>query len=60
MSYLSNCGLIPAPCICLIKVTLVTCEKSVVEFDSINHRWFSPGTSVSPCSNTGSMRSGPY
>ena len=25
----------------LIKVTLVTCEKSVVQFDSTNHRRFS-------------------
>ena len=46
----------PAPCSCLIKVTLVTCEKSVVQFDSTKHRRFSPGAPVSSCSNTGSMR----
>ena len=60
VSYLSNSGLIPAPCTSLIEVTLITCEKSVFEFDSTKHRWFSPGRSVSSCSTTGSTRSGPY
>ena len=32
---------------------LVTCEKCVVQFDSIKHRRFSPGTHVSSCTNTG-------
>ena len=40
-----------------IKVTLVTCEKSVVQFDSTEHRRFSPGTPVSSCSNTGPVKS---
>ena len=52
--------LIAAPCSYLIKVTLVTCEKSVVQFDSTKHRRFSPGTPVFSCSNTGPRRSGPY
>ena len=43
-----------------LKVTLVTCEKSVVQFDSTKHRRFSPGTPVSSCHNTGPMRVGPY
>ena len=45
-----------APCSYL----LVTCEKSVVPFDSTKHRRFSPATPVSSCSNTGPMRGGPY
>ena len=44
----------------MIKVTLVTCEKSVVQFDSTKHHRFSPGTPVSSYSNTGPMRGGPY
>ena len=32
----------PVPCSCLIKVTLVTCEISVIQFHSIEHRGFSP------------------
>ena len=44
----------------LIKVTSVTCEKSVVQFDSTKHRRFSLGTQVFSCSNTGPMRGGPY
>ena len=46
----------------LIKVTLVTCEKSFVKFDSTKHRRFSPGTPVSSCSNTGPTMGGlsPY
>ena len=35
-------------------------EKNVVQFDSTKHRSFSPGTSVSSCSNTGPMRGDPY
>ena len=50
----------PAQCNYLIKVTFVTCEKSVVQFDSTKHRRFSPGTPVSSCSNIGPMRGGPY
>ena len=38
----------------------ITCEKSTVQFDSTKHRRFSPGTPASSCSNTGSMRGGPY
>ena len=49
---------IPAPCRYLIKVTLVTCEKIVLQFDSTKHRRFSPGTLVSSCSNTGPTRNG--
>ena len=52
-------GSIPAPCSYQIKVILVTCEKSVVQFDSTKHRRFSPGTLVSSCSNTRPMRGGP-
>ena len=51
---------IPAPCSYLIKVTFVTCEKSVVQFDSTKHVRFSLGTSVSSCSNNGSIWDGPY
>ena len=47
---------IPAPCSHLIKVTLVTCEKRVMQFDFTKHRRFSPCTLVSSCSNTGPMR----
>ena len=50
----------PAPCRYLIKVIFVTCEKSVVQFDSTKHHRFSPGTPVSSFSNTGPMRGGPY
>ena len=39
----------------VIKATFVTCEKSVVQSDSTKHRKFSPGTPVSPCSNTRPM-----
>ena len=49
-----------APCNHLSKVTLVTCEKSVVQFFSTKHRRFSPDTPISPCSNTEPMRGGPY
>ena len=55
-----NSGSIPAPCSYLVKITLVTFEKSVVQFVSTKHRRFSPSTPVSSCSNTGSMRGGPY
>ena len=57
-----HCGLgsILAPCSYLNKVNLVTCEKSVVQFDSTKHRRFSPGTPVSSCSNTGAKNGGPY
>ena len=41
---------------CLAKVTFVTCEKIVVQFDSTKHSRFSPGTPVSSCNNTGPMR----
>ena len=47
---------IPAPCSYLIKVTLVTCEKSVVQLNSTKHCRFSPGIPVSCCSNIGPMR----
>ena len=36
-----------APCNYLIRVTFVTCEKSVVQFDSTKHRRFCPDTPVS-------------
>ena len=36
----------------LIKVTLLKCEKSVVQFDSTKHRKFSPGTSDPSCSSS--------
>ena len=52
-------AVIPASCSYLIEVTLVTCEKSVVWFDSTKHRKFSPGTLVSTCSNTGLVRDDP-
>ena len=35
---------IPAPCSCLIKITSVTCEKSVVQFVSTKHHGFSQDT----------------
>ena len=60
VSHQCDSGSIPAPCGYLIKITLVTCEKSVVKFDSTKHRRFTPGIPVSSCSNTGSMRGGPY
>ena len=41
----------------LIKVTLVTREKSDVQFDSTKHRRV---FSESSCSSTGPMRGGPY
>ena len=41
-----------------LSLTLVTCEKSDVQFDSTKRRRFSPGTPVSSCSNTGPMRGG--
>ena len=47
-------------CSFLVKITLVTCEKSVVQFVSTKHRRFSPGTQVSLSSDTGPMRGGPY
>ena len=53
-------GSISAPCSYLNKITLVICDKSVVQFDSTKHRRFSSGTPVSSCSNTGPMRGGPY
>ena len=53
-------GLIPAPCGYVIKITFVTCEKSVVQFVPIKYRRFSPGTPVFSCSNTGPMSGGPY
>ena len=59
VSHHCNSGSIPAPCSHLIKITLVTCEKNVVHFDSTKHRRFSPGTPIS-CSNTGPMWGGPY
>ena len=49
-----------APYSYLIKINLVTCEKSVAQFVSTKHRRFSPGTPVSSCRNTGPMRGGPY
>ena len=52
-------GSIPATCSYLIKVMLITCEKTVGRFDSTKHRRFSPGTPVSSCSNTGPMKGGP-
>ena len=59
VSHRCDSGLIQAPCGYLVKVTLVTCEKSVVQFDSTKHRRFSLGTPVSSCCNTGPMRGGP-
>ena len=53
-------GSIPTPCNYLIKVTLVTCEKSIIQFDSTKHRRFSLGTPASFCSNTRPVRGGPY
>ena len=47
---------LPAPCSYLVKITLVTCEKSVVQFDSTKHRRFPPGTPISSCGNTGLTR----
>ena len=48
------------PCSCPIKVTIVICEKSVVQFDSTRNRRFSPDAPVSCCSNAGPMRGAPY
>ena len=36
---------------CLIKATLVTCEKSVIQSDCAKHSRFSPGAPDSLCSN---------
>ena len=60
VSHYCDWGSIPAAGSNLIKVALVTCEKSVFQFDSIKHRRFFPGTPVSSCHNTGPMRVGPY
>ena len=48
----------PAPHSCLIKVTVVTCVKSVVLFDSSKHYKFPLGTGshIYYCSNNGLMR----
>ena len=46
-------SLIPDLCGYLIKVTLVTHEKSVVQFDSTKHCRFSPGVPVLSYSNPG-------
>ena len=43
-----------------LKVTLVKCEKRVVQFDSTKRRRFSPSTPVSSSHKTGPMRVGPY
>ena len=48
-------GSVLAACSYLIEVTLVTCEKSVVQFDSTKHRRFSPGTMVFSFTDTGIM-----
>ena len=53
-------GLILVPCSYVIKITLVTYEKSVVQLDSTKHGKFFPGTPVSSCSNTGLKRIVPY
>ena len=39
-----------------MKVTFVTCEKIVVQFDSTMRRRFSPGTPFSSCRNNEPMR----
>ena len=44
----------------MVTVTLATCEKSVVQFDSTKHRRFSPGTLASSCRNSGPMKCVPY
>ena len=46
-------GSIPALCTCLIEVILFTCEKSVVQLDSIRYRSFYLYTPVSSSCNTG-------
>ena len=60
VSHHRDLGSIPDSCSYLIKVTFVTCEKSVVHFVYTKHCWFSLGTQVSSCSNIGPMRGGPY
>ena len=60
VSLTTDWGSIPASRSYLIKVTFLTCEKSVVQFDSTRHRRFSPSTLVSSCSNTGPMKGGHY
>ena len=60
VSHHSDQGSIPAPCSYVIKVAFVTCEKSIVQFNSTKLRRFTPGTPVFSCSNTGPMRGGPY
>ena len=47
VSHLCDLGLIPAPYSRLIKITKVTCERSVVKFGSTKHRKFAVGTPVS-------------
>ena len=51
---------ISASCSYLIKVALVMCWKSVLQFVSSKYRRFSPGSPISSCSNTGPMNGGPY
>ena len=60
VSHHCDYGLILVPCSYLNKVTFVTCEKSVVQFDSTKHHMFPLGSLVSSCSNNGSIRGGPY
>ena len=61
VSHHSYKGSISALCGYLIKVTLVTHEKSFVQFDSSkNRRGFCLGTPVSTCSDSGTIRCGPY
>ena len=60
VSHHCDWGTILAPCSYLIKVTLVTREKSTVEFDSTKHRRCSPGTPVSYCCKTEPTRGDPY
>ena len=52
-------GSILALCSYLIKITFVTCEKSIVQFDSTKQRRFSPGAPVSSCGNKGPIRGWP-
>ena len=59
VSYHCDMDLILAPWSSLIKVTFVTGEKSVVQFDSTKHCSFPLGVWVSSCSNVGSIRGGP-
>ena len=53
-------GSIPAPCSCLVKVSLSHVRRVLSTLTLPSIAGFSLGTPVSSCSNTGPLRGGPY